>query len=133
MMRLWSFAFLVLAAVAQPVAASDACTTETSNLSTSSTQRRVAAERYLAAVHSAQKQAQAETGRYQPLHELRDLPEVPMGFVPRLVVDQWTYAVWMKDLFDVCGFVMFSDEFGVVYDARPRRDESSPAPASSEG
>jgi hypothetical protein len=33
------------------------------------------------------------------------------------VADQWTYAIALKDLFDACGFALFSDEQGVVYEA----------------
>jgi hypothetical protein len=82
--------------------------------------RHDAAVQYLARVHAAQQQAHAEGGRYVPLHQLRAVPAPPVGFIPRLVADQWSYAVSLKDLFDPCGFALFSDEHGVVYESVAR-------------
>lgn len=132
MLRQYRFAFVLLMALARPVSANELCAAGETSPTASDIQRQGAAVRYLAAVHTAQKRAQAEAGRYLPLHELRDLPDVPLGFVPRLVANQWSYAVWMKDLFDACGFTLFADDYGVVYDAVPRRHSLRTAAAPSE-
>ena len=80
--------------------------------------RRDAAIAYLAAVNSAQTQRQNQVGRYAPLNELTNVPSTPVGFVPKLLIDRWSYIVSLKDYFDVCGFALFSDERGVIYEAR---------------
>jgi hypothetical protein len=46
-----------------------------------------------------------------------------VGFVPGLVLDQWSYIVRLTDLFDSCGFALFLDDHGVIYDAH-RQDRS---------
>ena len=79
--------------------------------------RRDAAIAYLSAVNSAQMQRQNQGGKYAPLNELTNMPSAPVGFVPKLIVDRWSYIVSLKDYFDVCGFALFSDERGVIYEA----------------
>ena len=81
-------------------------------------QRRAAAVRYLVVLHEAELRSQAETGRFAPLNDLRGLVSAPVGFVPRLVFDQWSYMVRLTDLFDPCGFALFLDDQGVIYEAR---------------
>ena len=88
--------------------------------------RRDAAATYLGVVHAAQGRAHAAGGRYLPLHELPNLPAAPLGFIPRLIAGQWSYAISLKDLFDACGFALFSDEQGTVYEAVPRRIHAVP-------
>ena len=56
-------------------------------------------------------------GKYAPLNELTNMPSAPVGFVPKLLIDRWSYIVTLKDYFDVCGFALFSDERGVIYEA----------------
>ena len=79
--------------------------------------RRDAALAYLSAVNSAQLQQQRQRGKYAPLNELTNMPSAPVGFVPKLLIDRWSYIVTLKDYFDVCGFALFSDERGVIYEA----------------
>jgi hypothetical protein len=43
----------------------------------------------------------------------------PIGFVPRLTVDQWGYTIFLKDTLDSCGFGLASDQDGVIYEVRP--------------
>ena len=79
--------------------------------------RRDAAIGYLSAVNSAQMLRQNQGGKYAPLDELTNMPSAPVGFVPKLLIDRWSYIVSLKDYFDVCGFALFSDERGVIYEA----------------
>ena len=90
--------------------------------------RRRDAAAYLDAVHAAESRAFAEKGRYLPLHEIGELPAIPIGFVPRLIADQWGYIVSLNDLFDTGGFAMFLDDRGTIHEtvARPRR-QADPA------
>ena len=83
--------------------------------------RRDAAIAYLSAVNSAQMQRQNQGGKYAPLDELTNMPSAPVGFVPKLLIDRWSYIVSLKDYFDVCGFALFSDERGVIYEAHSVR------------
>jgi hypothetical protein len=87
--------------------------------------RKDGAQEYVAAVNVAQLRARAGLGRYVALHELPALPDLPVGFVPRLVSDQWGYVLSVKDLFDPCGYALFSDELGQVYEAAPLSGPSS--------
>jgi hypothetical protein len=82
--------------------------------------RRESAVRFVQQVNSAQARAHAERGRYAPLAETSSLADVPVGFVPRLTADQWGYVISLKDLFDPCGFSLFSDQDGTIYEARVR-------------
>jgi len=41
------------------------------------------------------------------------------GFLPRLLFDRWPYLIGLKDFVDPCGFILFSDERGVIYEAYP--------------
>jgi hypothetical protein len=79
--------------------------------------RRDLAARFVAQVNATQALSQRERGTYAPLQAHGD---IPVGFVPRLVFDRWSYVLSLKDLFDPCGFTLFSDERGVVYDGYPR-------------
>jgi hypothetical protein len=80
--------------------------------------RRQAAVEFVVAVNSAQARWQRDTGRYGTLHELRQ-PPAPFGFVPRLIVGQFGYALKLADALGPCGFALFSDEHGVVYEGNP--------------
>ena len=82
--------------------------------------RRDSAMRYLIAVNAAEGRAQRQTGRYTSLSELSGLPSVPVGFVPKLLFDQWSYVISLKDFFDPCEFAFFSDDRGMVYEAYPQ-------------
>jgi hypothetical protein len=92
--------------------------------------RREAAVRFVERVNAVQTLSQRDRGTYTPLEASRELRDVPVGFVPRLVFNQWNYVISMKDLFDPCGFSLFSDEHGVIYEAHARvvaRSSSLPA------
>jgi hypothetical protein len=81
--------------------------------------RRAAAGEYIAAVNAAQTRVQQHEGRYALLHELSGVPSAPVGFIPKLLVDQWSYMISLKDYFDRCGLALFSDERGLIYEAHP--------------
>jgi hypothetical protein len=82
--------------------------------------RRDNAVRYLVAINMAQARSQSEEGRFVPLRDIQGLPSTPVGFIPKLLYDQWSYIVSLKDYFDNCGFALFSDERGVIYESHPR-------------
>ena len=71
------------------------------------------------AVNSAQMQLQEPRGESTRLgnEALTNMPSAPVGFVPKLLIDRWSYIVSLKDYFDVCGFALFSDERGVIYES----------------
>ena len=81
--------------------------------------RRQAAVAFVERVNAAQRDALAMQGTYVALADAVPLADVPLGFVPRLTADRWSYAISLKDLFDPCGFALFSDQDGLVYEARP--------------
>lgn len=85
-----------------------------------SSRRREAAFEYISAVNSAQALVQKRGGRYSSLNELTNVPSAPVGFVPKLLADRWSYVVSVKDYFDACGYALFSDERGVIYEAHAR-------------
>jgi hypothetical protein len=82
--------------------------------------RREAAIEYIMAINRSQNRAQKQGGKYESLNELSGVPSAPVGLIPKLLFDQWSYMVSLKDYFDACGFALFSDERGVIYEAHPR-------------
>ena len=88
--------------------------------------RRDDAVQYLIAINTAQARSQSESGRFVALGDLQALPSTPVGFIPKLLNDHWSYIVSLKDYFDACGFALFSDERGVIYESHPR-----PVPAAT--
>ena len=92
--------------------------------------RRDAAIRYLVTVNAAQAASQRKDATYVPLSEAPGLDRVPVGFLPRLVFDRWGYLISLKDFFDPCGFTLFSDERGVIYESHPSAIGGSAKPAT---
>ena len=90
--------------------------------------RRDSAVNYLAAVNRAQAHFQRERGTYGSLSDLPSLPTAPMGLIPRLLHEQWSYMIILKDFFDGCGLAYFSDERGIIYEARPLGSRSTTSP-----
>ena len=82
--------------------------------------RRDDAVQYLTAINTAQARSQSEGGTFVALGDMRGLPSMPVGFIPKLLYDRWSYLVSLKDYFDSCGFALFSDERGVIYHSHPR-------------
>lgn len=95
---------------------------------------RDAAVEYIAAVNTAQMERHKQGQRYRPLNELPNAPAAPVGFVPKLLFDRWSYIVVLKDYFNACGCAVVSDERGVIYEAHlvtpigPEPDGSSESP-----
>jgi len=81
--------------------------------------RRQAAIAFVEQITSAQTRLHRERGTYVALRDATAAASVPLGFVPRLMFDRWSYAVTVKDTFDPCRFALFSDQDGIVYEARP--------------
>ena len=81
--------------------------------------RRQAAVDFVVELNAAQTRQQRATGRYASLGEIRQAASAPLGFVPRLVADQFGYIIKVVDALDPCGFALFSDERGVVFEAQP--------------
>jgi hypothetical protein len=90
--------------------------------------RRDDAVGYLVSINAAQTRSQQSDGRYLSLTEIGSARTVPLGFVPRLVVDRWSYIISLKDLFDSCGFTLFTDEHGVIYQSHPAQVAPREAP-----
>jgi hypothetical protein len=85
--------------------------------------RRQAAVKFIDDVNIAQARRQRETGRYALLAEVQQGAIAPLGFVPRLLMDRFGYAIKVVDALDPCGFALFSDERGVVFEAHPTARE----------
>ena len=90
--------------------------------------RREAAIRYLETVKRAQAVSQRTQGTHVPLNEASGIDRTPVGFLPRLLFDRWAYLISLKDFFDPCGFTLFSDERGVIYEAYPMAISGSVQP-----
>lgn len=115
-----AFVASVLLLACGPAAAQECPASPAAQLQDMQASRRRDAGRYLEAVHAQQTRALADKGRYLLLRDLPNLPSLPVGFVPKLLADQWSYVVLLKDLFDPCGVALLLDERGVVHDAYPR-------------
>jgi hypothetical protein len=81
--------------------------------------RRHTAVAFVAAVNAAQARHQREAGAYASLGEIKPAGNAPLGFVPRLILNPFGYAIKVVDTLDPCGFAVFSDERGVVFEAHP--------------
>ncbi len=91
----------------------------TSNESSDQQARRQAAVEYLTQLNLAQMKSHQDRGRFLALNETPRADSIPVGFVVRLVVDQWSYLVSLQDFFDPCGFTLFTSDRGVIYGAYP--------------
>jgi hypothetical protein len=58
--------------------------------------------------------------RYRPLSELL-VPLTPPGFTLQFHVNANGYAFSLKDSLDSCGYAIFSDQEGAIYEAVPRK------------
>jgi len=81
-------------------------------------QRREAAIKFARAVIDAETAAK-RSGSYLPASKLPKLPEAPSGFKIQVTTDGNAFAFSAKDMLDVCGFALFSDHDGFIYEASP--------------
>jgi hypothetical protein len=82
--------------------------------------RRLAGIRVIREVNTRQAELWKQRGKYGSLDEVRSIVSgSPIGFVPRVTVDQWGYAIFLKDTLDSCGFGLASDQDGTIYEVRP--------------
>jgi len=80
--------------------------------------RRQAALRAVRYVNTAENMGVEKARRYVPLSQLAGVPAVE-GFKLSLVNDNKGYMLAAKDTRDACGLAYFSDESGLVYEAKP--------------
>ncbi|HKE84854.1 MAG TPA: hypothetical protein VKB50_13930 [Vicinamibacterales bacterium] len=71
------------------------------------------------AINMAEGVGRQQTGRYQPLASLANVPAVPDGFVVRFYSDENGYVFSLKDSRDLCRYGIFSDQSGTVYSLTP--------------
>lgn len=90
--------------------------------------RRAAAVRFVQRVNDAELVLRGKEGRFDNLFNLRGVDAPPVGFVPRVTFDSWSYTIVAKDTFDPCRFSLFSDQDGIIYEGRP---VAGSGPASS--
>jgi hypothetical protein len=86
--------------------------------------RRQRAIRVARQVNTAAAKGRDVDGKYHPLVHLIETKTIggpPVGFQMRLTTDGAEYVFWMKDTLDPCGFAIFSDENGVIYQAEALR------------
>ena len=82
------------------------------------------AARYATAVGLARRINTAEAAlasrkqRYAPLEELQSI-SIPAGFEAHVSTDGASYTFSVKDKLDACGFALFSDQVGLIYNATP--------------
>ena len=57
--------------------------------------------------------------RYRPFEELTNIPPVPDGFRIQFHSDGTSYGFSLKDQRDPCGYAIFSDPEGRIYEAMP--------------
>ena len=71
------------------------------------------------AINTAEGRGLEQSGRFQPLAALQNIPAGPDGFTARLYADPNGYVLSLKDDRDVCRFAIFSDQSGTLYSSTP--------------
>jgi hypothetical protein len=72
------------------------------------------------AINTAEADTVRRSREYQPLSALRNLPAVPAGFSLKLFADRDGYMFAVKDTLDACGYAIFSDAAGLLYEKSAR-------------
>ena len=70
-------------------------------------------------INTAEARQSPVTGVYVALAELAPAPVVPPGFKVALMADTASYTFSIKDTLDPCRFALFSDQDGLIFEARP--------------
>jgi hypothetical protein len=78
--------------------------------------RRAEAVQFARTVNTAESRAFAATGHYEHLF---DGIKTPAGFSAQLVISDSGYMFKVRDTADQCGVILFSDQDGLIYTARP--------------
>jgi hypothetical protein len=82
--------------------------------------RRLAGIRVIREVNARQADLWKQRGKFGSLNDVKTaVSGSPVGFVPRVTVDQWGYTIFLKDSLDSCGFGLASDQDGIIYEVRP--------------
>jgi hypothetical protein len=115
------FAFVLPAAA---IAQAPRCLQDASDAAQQRT-RREAAVRYLQQVNMAQASSWQERRTYVPLAVAVGSHSIPFGFIARLIFDQWSYIITLKDVLSPCGASFFSDQDQVIYEAQPLGGEGT--------
>lgn len=71
------------------------------------------------AINTAEGRALEQSGTFQPLASLQNIPAVPDGFTTRIYADANGYVLSLKDSRDLCRFAIFSDQSGTLYSSTP--------------
>jgi hypothetical protein len=116
------FAFVLPAAA---IAQAPRCLQDASDAAQQRT-RREAAVRYLQHVNMAQASSWQERRTYVPLAVAVGSHSIPFGFIARLIFDQWSYIITLKDVLSPCGASFFSDQDQVIYEAQPLGGADNP-------
>lgn len=72
------------------------------------------------AINTAEADTFRRAREYQPLASLGTLPAVPFGFTLKLFADRDDYVFAVKDTRDPCGYAIFSDSAGLLYEKSAR-------------
>jgi hypothetical protein len=83
--------------------------------------RRQAAIRFAQVINRAESASGAPFGQrlYRPLEQLTNVPPVPDGFRLQFQTNGTAYGFSLKDERDACGYAIFSDQDGLIYEAMP--------------
>jgi len=85
------------------------------------------------AENTASLRGPSQPRRYVPLDDPRigavGIPAAPDGFRLRFYTDTESYAFSLKDTRDRCGFAVFSDQDGRIYEALPTSGNAQILPA----
>jgi hypothetical protein len=72
------------------------------------------------AINATEGRLIERTRSFHPLADLPNLPTTPRGFELRLYSDGSGYVFSIKDALDQCGYGVFSDQAGLLYEKTPR-------------
>ena len=77
--------------------------------------RRGQALTYVRVINTAQTAFAGRNRRYAHFDELQDVQQAPPGFALQHAADSNGYLFSVKDTADPCGFALFSDQKGIIY------------------